>query len=84
VEDPQLARGDHVGHRRLAEKDGHLTEEIALAEPGALLAVDLDSDLAIEDHVEARAGEALPQDALAGGIRLLGHLVRHLLDLRPR
>ena len=66
VQHAQLARRDDVGDRRLAEQDRHLTEEVALAQAGDLVAVDAHRDLAVEDHVEAGAGEALAQDALAG------------------
>ena len=84
MEHAQLAGRDDVRDGRLAEQDRHLAEEVTLAQARDLVAIDLDRDLAVDDHVEARAGKTLAQDALAGRIRLLGHLVRHGLDLRPR
>ena len=42
-----------------------MSSSSAFGESGAFLAVDLDRDLAVEDHVETRAGETLAEDALA-------------------
>ena len=61
----QRREGHDVGDRRLAEEDRDLAEELAPAEPGPLLAVDLDRAGAVEDDVEARAGEPLAEDPLA-------------------
>ena len=55
--------GHDVGRRRLAEQDADLAEEVAAGERRQLLAVGDDVRLAVEDHVEAGAGEALPQHA---------------------
>ena len=66
-----MPEGHHVGHRRLAEQQRHLAEEVALAQARPVLAVDADGDLALQDDVEPGAGEALAEDALAGRERLL-------------
>ena len=50
----QRPRRDDVGDGRLAEQDRDLAEEVAAAERGALLAVDDDRGLAVEDDVERR------------------------------
>ncbi len=78
------AQGNHVGGGGLAEQDGDLAEEVAPAEPGAILAVDPDRDVAVEDDVEARAAEPLAQDALT--LREPGFVerVRDGLQLGPR
>ena len=61
----QRPDGHDVGDRRLAEEDRHLAEEVAATEPGALRPVDDDGRLAVEDHVEPGAGQALAEDPLA-------------------
>ena len=61
----QRPDGDHVGDRRLAEQDRNLAEEFAAAETGPFLAVDRDRRLALEDHVEPGARQALAEDPLA-------------------
>ena len=48
----QRPQRDHVGDRRLAKEHGDLAEELAAAEPGALVAIDHDRRLAVEDDVE--------------------------------
>ena len=58
-------RRDDVGRRRLAQQDRDLAEEVAAPEGRALLAVDPDVRGAVEDHVEARPGQALAEDPLA-------------------
>ena len=56
---------DDVGDRRLAEEDRDLAEEVAACERRALLPSIWTSRVALEDHVEAGAGQALAEDALA-------------------
>src|SRR5437879_540568 len=65
-QDPQHALGHDIGDGRFAEEDRDIAEELALAEGRTLLPVDANFSLALEDHIEAAAGEALPEDALAG------------------
>jgi hypothetical protein len=52
VQDVELARDGDVGDGWLPEQDRHLAEEVALGEASNLVAIDLDRDLAVEDHVE--------------------------------
>ena len=72
----QQRRGDHVGAGRLVRQDRDLAEEVTAPEPCALLAVDHDSRLPVEDHVEAAAGHVLAEHALALGEDLLAERVR--------
>ena len=69
---------------RLAEQDRDLAEEVAAGQGGSLLAVDQDLRLAVEDHVEGRAGQALAEDAGALGEDLLLEDVGDPLELRRR
>ena len=55
----------HIRDRRLAEDDRDLAEEVAPTQPGPFGPVDHDRRLALEDHVEPGAGEALAQDLVA-------------------
>jgi hypothetical protein len=81
---PQLARGDDVGAGRLAEEDRDLAEEVAAGEGGPLLAVDDDVRLAVEDHVERGAGEALAEDPRPGREHLLLEHVGDPVELGRR
>src|SRR5207342_1765865 len=63
----QRSQRDHVGDGRLAKENGDLAEEVAAAEPGALVAIDDDRGLAVEDDVEGGPGEALAEDLFAFG-----------------
>jgi hypothetical protein len=59
---PQRARRDDVRDRRLTEQHADLAEEVTAGKGRALLAVGDDVGLAVEDHEEAGAGQALPED----------------------
>jgi hypothetical protein len=59
----QRPERDDIGDRRLAEQDRRFAEEVAAGQLGALGPVDDDAGLAVEDNEEARAGEALAEDA---------------------
>ena len=76
------AHRDDVRNGRLAEQQRGLTEELAPAESRDIGTVDPDADLTVEDDEEARAREALSEDALPGREGLLGHGVGHGLELR--
>jgi hypothetical protein len=78
---PHRAGGHDVRRRRLAEEDRDLAEEVATAQRGQVAAVDADRGLAVEDHVEVRAGEPLPEDPLALREHLLLERVGHRLEL---
>ena len=52
-------------------------------EARSLLPVQDEAGLSLEDHVDVRAGEALPQDSLARGDDFLVEGVRDLLELGP-
>ena len=54
----QRACRDDVGDRLRAEEHRDLTEELAPAEAGALVAIDDDRGFAVEDDVEGRPGKA--------------------------
>jgi hypothetical protein len=55
---------DDVGHGRLAQQARDLAEVVSGPQRGSVLAVDPDARRAIQDHVEARPGQALSDDAL--------------------
>lgn len=63
----ERAQGHDVGDRRLAQDDRHLAEEVAPGQSSTLGAIDDDRRFTVQDHVEARAGEALPEDAFTLG-----------------
>ncbi len=86
------ARDDEAAERRvrddvarwgLAEQDGDLAEELATLKARSLLPVQDEAGLSLEDHVDVRAREALPEDALARGDDFLVEGVRDLLELGP-
>ena len=83
-EAPERHERDDVGGGRLIEQNRQLAEEIAPRQLGPLLSVDSDRGLALEDDVEARAAEALPQDALPLVEPLLLERVGDGLELRSR
>ena len=76
--------GHDVGGRRLAEQDRNLAEERAAAEDGHVAAVGPDRDLAFQDDVEARAGQALAQDPVSLGEPDFFELVGDRFELRTR
>jgi hypothetical protein len=76
--------GGDVGRRRLAEEDRDLAEVVAAGERRAIVAVHDDPRLALEDDVEARAGDALADDALALGEPALLEAVGDTLELGGR
>src|SRR3954447_14954985 len=61
----QRALRHDICNGRLSEQDRDVAEELPLAERRALLAIDEDLRLALQDHVERAAREALAQDLLA-------------------
>ena len=56
---------DDIRRGGFTQEDRHLAEEVAPVERGALLAVDEDRGVALEDDVEARSGQPLAEDAFA-------------------
>ena len=63
------------------QEDRHLAEEVAPVERGALLAVDEDRGVALEDDVEARSGQPLAEDAFPFREQHLLEGVRDALEL---
>ena len=64
-------------------EDGDLAEEVATTEPCALLAVDDDRGVSLDDDVEGASRDPLAQDTLALGEDLLVEGVGDGLELRP-
>jgi hypothetical protein len=79
---PRRTERDDVGDRRLAEEDRHLPEEVATGQARPLRPVNDDRGLAVEDDVEPRPADALPQDAFALGEDGLVERVDDPLELR--
>ena len=82
LERPHGRGSDDVRDGRAVDEQRALAEEVALAQPRALLAIDEHGRLAVEDHVEARTREALSLDATTGRERFLAERVRDGLQLR--
>src|SRR5687767_12690667 len=73
--------GDHIGAGRLARQERGLAEEVSRPERPAVLAVDADRGLTLEDHEEAAAAHPLPERALTLGEDLFVDRVRKSLEL---
>ena len=81
-EAPQHGRRDHVGRRRGVGQNRDLAEEVAPRQAGPLIAVDHDSRLAVQDHVEAAARHVLAEHALILCEHILLERVRQGVELR--